>query len=145
MRSEHGSYGDGDCAGSPVTTILRFGASEDAPPETVVTVAAEVEGPEVSWGVSASPTTAPEQRRASARDAWPAAPVDDPVIGMSASRSAGTRAGSSTSSGRPRPPAPLGGRGRRRGPRTPARLLRAGRADTGALPSGGRARTGARL
>jgi hypothetical protein len=59
LSGEHGASGEGDCAGSAVTTTLRFGASEDASPETV-TVAAEAEGHEVFWGVSASPTTAPE-------------------------------------------------------------------------------------
>jgi hypothetical protein len=58
LSGERGSYGGGDCAGSAVTTTLRFGASEDASPETV-TVAAEAEGYEVFWGVSAAPTTAP--------------------------------------------------------------------------------------
>ncbi len=59
VSGERGAYGEGDCAGSPVTTTLRFGTSEDDPPETV-TVAAEADGHEVFWGVSASPTTAPE-------------------------------------------------------------------------------------
>ena len=59
LSGEHGAYGEGDCGGSPVTTTLRFGTSEDAMPETV-TVAAEADGHELFWGVSASPTTAPE-------------------------------------------------------------------------------------
>lgn len=58
LSGEHGPYGEGDCAGSPVTTTMRLGASEDATPETV-TVAAEAESHELLWGVSASPTTAP--------------------------------------------------------------------------------------
>lgn len=58
LSGEDGSYGEGDCAGSPVTTTLRFGSSDDATPETI-TVAAEAEGYEAFWGVSAAPTTAP--------------------------------------------------------------------------------------
>ncbi len=59
LSGEHGSYGEGDCAGSPVTTTVQLGAPDDTTPETV-TVAAEAEGYEAFWGVSASPTTAPE-------------------------------------------------------------------------------------
>jgi hypothetical protein len=59
LIGEHGSYGEGDCAGSPVTTTVQLGAPDDATPETV-TVAAEAEGYEAFWGVSAAPTTAPE-------------------------------------------------------------------------------------
>ncbi|TDL38571.1 hypothetical protein [Kocuria rosea] len=59
LRGEHGSYGEGDCAGSPVTTTVQLGSSDDSTPETI-TVAAEAEGYEAFWGVSAAPTTAPE-------------------------------------------------------------------------------------
>lgn len=59
ISGEGRTYGEGDCGPSSVTTTIRFGASDEASPETI-TVAAEAEDQEFYWGVSASPTTAPE-------------------------------------------------------------------------------------
>lgn len=59
ISGEGGVHGEGDCGSGPVTTTVRFGASDGASPETIA-VEAEAEGHEFYWGVSASPTTAPE-------------------------------------------------------------------------------------
>lgn len=58
LSGERGTYGEGDCVPSPVTTTTRLGASDEASPEAI-TVEAEADGHEFYWGVSASPTTAP--------------------------------------------------------------------------------------
>lgn len=58
ISGENGDYGDGDCSTSPVTTTIYFGASADAPPESI-TVTGEADGGEFYWGASFSPTTAP--------------------------------------------------------------------------------------
>ncbi|MFF0989125.1 hypothetical protein [Kocuria nitroreducens] len=59
LSGERGTYGEGDCSTSPVTTTTYLGASDDAPPETI-TVTGEAQDGEFFWGASASPTTAPE-------------------------------------------------------------------------------------
>lgn len=59
LSGAHGTYGERDCPVSPMTTTTYLGASGDAPPETVV-VRVEAATEELFWGVSASPTTAPE-------------------------------------------------------------------------------------
>jgi hypothetical protein len=59
LSSERGTYGEGGCSTSPVTTTTYLGASDEAPPETI-TVTGEAQDGEFFWGASASPTTAPE-------------------------------------------------------------------------------------
>lgn len=59
LSGEHGVYGEGDCSASPVTTTTYLGASTDSPPETIA-VKIEAGAGELFWGVSASPTTAPQ-------------------------------------------------------------------------------------
>lgn len=59
ISGENGDYGDGDCSTSPVTTTIYFGASADAPPESI-TLTGEADGGDFYWGASVSPTTAPE-------------------------------------------------------------------------------------
>jgi hypothetical protein len=60
LSGEHGVYGEGDCPASPVTTTTYLGASAESPPE-MIAVKVEADAGEHFWGVSASPTTAPQQ------------------------------------------------------------------------------------
>lgn len=58
LEGERGTYGEGDCPASPVTTTIEIGASAGAPPETM-TVQVDADAEQFFWGVSGSPTTAP--------------------------------------------------------------------------------------
>ena len=59
LSGESGNYGGGDCPHPPVTTTTYVGIPEEPTPETF-SVEVLPDGQELYWGVSASPTTAPE-------------------------------------------------------------------------------------
>lgn len=59
FSGESGTYGDGDGSASPSTTTMYFGTPDEPAPETF-SVEVLTDGHEVHWGLSASPTTAPE-------------------------------------------------------------------------------------
>lgn len=56
---ESGAFGGGDCPPSPITTTINFGIPDEPAPETF-SVEVLPDGQELYWGLSASPTTAPE-------------------------------------------------------------------------------------
>ena len=59
LSGESGNYGGGDCQRFPVTTSTYVGIPDEPAPETF-SVEVLADGQELYWGVSASPTTAPE-------------------------------------------------------------------------------------
>ncbi|MEX5270389.1 hypothetical protein [Kocuria sabuli] len=59
FSGESGVYGGGSCPRPPITTTTYFGVPDDATPETF-SVKVLADGQELYWGLSASPTTAPE-------------------------------------------------------------------------------------
>ena len=59
FSGESGVYGGGDCSPSPITTTTYFGVPDVATPETF-SVEVLADGRAYYWGLSASPTTAPE-------------------------------------------------------------------------------------
>ena len=59
LSGESGNYGGGDCPRFPVTTTTYVGMPDEPAPETF-SVEVLPDGQELYWGVSASPTTAPE-------------------------------------------------------------------------------------
>lgn len=59
LKGENGAYGGGDCSASPITTTVYVGIPDEPAPETI-SVEVMADGREYYWGVSASPTSAPE-------------------------------------------------------------------------------------
>ena len=59
LSGESGNYGGGSCPRPPITTTTYIGIPEEPTPETF-SVKVLPDGQELYWGVSASPTTAPE-------------------------------------------------------------------------------------
>ena len=59
LSGESGTYGGGSCPLPPITTTTYFGLPDQSTPETF-SVKVLADGQELYWGVSASPTTAPE-------------------------------------------------------------------------------------
>lgn len=59
FSGDSGTYGGGDCSASPITTTMYFGIPDEPAPETF-SAKVLTDGQEVYWGLSASPTTAPE-------------------------------------------------------------------------------------
>lgn len=59
LSGESGTYGGGSCPRPPITTTTYFGIPDEPTPETF-SVKVLADGQELYWGVSASPTTAPE-------------------------------------------------------------------------------------